>query len=289
MRLPGEPQFDVDPLRLNGRSVALERGEKGEYFIPLLNANPDEAFLLEIRYTVAGDGSRLDLPAFVEDAAVQQVYLCVYLPADKALLAATGPWTEANKWPLPSALGRSGNPGPDYGNELVAWVREGTKAGEVGQFPTDGKLYVYSALRPAAPPEGSLHTLSWNETGLNATVFLVAFALGVILLPATMGRRLAVGAAIILLVLAGVFCPTFSGQILNGALAAAVVVVLVLWASVYAAVQLPAQLARRKAAAASPAAAPPSVPIVASAVDASPAETPAEPPQAEGEGGRTNA
>ena len=93
MRLPDDPQFDVDPLRLNGRSVALERGQKGEYFVPLLNANPDEPFLLEIRYTVSGDGSRLDLPAFVEDAAVQQVYLCVYLPADAALLGATGPWT----------------------------------------------------------------------------------------------------------------------------------------------------------------------------------------------------
>ena len=157
--------------------------------MPLLNANPDEPFLLEIRYTICGDGSRLDLPALVEDAAVQQVYLCVYLPADKALLGAAGPWTEESSWPAGNAIGRSREPGADYGNALVAWVREGTKAGEVGQFPTDGKLHVYSALRPAPPPEGSLHTVSWNERGLNAAVFLVAIALGVILLPAKMGRR----------------------------------------------------------------------------------------------------
>ena len=247
IHLPDNPQFDVDPLRLNGASAPLGHGgQKGEYFVPLLNANPDEPFLLEIRYTICGDGSRLDLPALVEDAAVQQVYLCVYLPADKALLGAAGPWTEeVLLWPAGNAIGRSREPGADYGNALVAWVREGTKAGEVGQFPTDGKLHVYSALRPAPPPEGSLHTVSWNERGLNAAVFLVAIALGVILLPAKMGRRaLAVGAVIILLVLTGVFCPTFSGQILNGVLAAAVFVVLVLWVSAYAALRLPAQAGR---------------------------------------------
>jgi hypothetical protein len=39
----------------------------------------------------------------------------------------------------------------------------------------------------------------------------------------------AVGAAVIALVLSGTFCPTFSMQILNGILASAVLIVVVIW------------------------------------------------------------
>ena len=50
------------------------------------------------------------------------------------------------------------------------------------------------------------------------------------LLPARLpARALVVGAAIIALVLAGVFLPTFSMQILNGVLASAVFIVAVMW------------------------------------------------------------
>jgi len=49
-------------------------------------------------------------------------------------------------------------------------------------------------------------------------------------------------------VLAGVFCPTLSMQLLNGVLAAALVVVLVLWSVSYLAWKRPGQLARRPTA-----------------------------------------
>ena len=190
--------------------------------------------------------------------------------------------------------------GGDFADFIVAWAREGTKGGEVGQFPTDGSLHIYSALRPAPPPDGSLHLVFWNENWLKTTVFLAALLLGVILLPAKMGRRaLAVGAVIILLVLAGVFCPTFSRQILNWVLALAVVAVLVLWIAVYAAWRLPAQAARWRAGAATTGAAPPPNPGEAKAAaadrlmqaiaEAPPEEAPAEPLKPEGEGGQTHA
>ena len=159
--------------------------------MPLLSANPDEPFLLEIRYTVKGDGSSLDLPAFVEDAAVQQVYLCVYLPADKALLGATGPWTaESPDAPRP-AMSQFWPGGGDYGNALVAWVREGTKAGEVGNSPRRARC---TSTPPCGRPRRRMARCTRSpgmKLGLSVIVFLVAVALGVILLPATIGRRCA--------------------------------------------------------------------------------------------------
>ena len=54
--------------------------------------------------------------------------------------------------------------------------------------------------------------------------------LGLLLLPGRLpARALVVGAAVIGLVLAGVFLPTFSMQILNGVLGLAIFIVAVLW------------------------------------------------------------
>jgi hypothetical protein len=57
---------------------------------------------------------------------------------------------------------------------------------------------------------------------------------GVLLFPARTGvRSVAVGALIIVLVLCGVFLPTLSRQVLNGVLAAAILVVVLLWLMEY--------------------------------------------------------
>ena len=61
-------------------------------------------------------------------------------------------------------------------------------------------------------------------------VFVGALLLGLVLLPVRWSTRVvAIGAAVIALVLAGTFLPTFSMQILNGILLSAVVIVLVIW------------------------------------------------------------
>jgi hypothetical protein len=71
---------------------------------------------------------------------------------------------------------------------------------------------------------------------LNGLVFVGTVLLGLLLLPTRLfARVLAVGAAVIALVLAGVFIPTFSMQILNGVLFSAVFVVAVMWAVGFAA------------------------------------------------------
>jgi hypothetical protein len=231
IHLPEGAAFDTQPLRINGRRVSLETGQKGEFFVPLVDPNADAAFLLELRYTLPGDGSRLDLPAFPDEPAVVKAYLCVYLPETRALLGARGPWTEEFGWWLDPSLQWRPAPRVDA-NYLASWVREGVNlAAEPGEnFQTDGRLYMYSTLRPAAGPEGSLRTTTIDERWLSALVFLAVVVLGLLLLSARLPTRaVAVGAVVIALVLLGTFCPTFSMQILNGILVSALVIVAVIW------------------------------------------------------------
>ena len=96
--LPEGAAFDTQPVRINGRPVTLEKGQQNEYFVPLTNANADTPFVLELRYTVQGDGSRLDLPNFPQEPAVVKAYLCVYLPETRTLLGVRGPWSEEFQW-----------------------------------------------------------------------------------------------------------------------------------------------------------------------------------------------
>ena len=84
--LPKEAAFDAQPLRVNGRPVDLGTGGDGAYFVPLSAANPDTPVVVELRYTLPGDGRRLVLPAFPKEAAIVKEYLAVYLPQQKTLL-----------------------------------------------------------------------------------------------------------------------------------------------------------------------------------------------------------
>ncbi len=107
VELPAGAVFDAQPLRLNGRPAALEKGRQGQYFVPLLNVKADAPFVLEIRYALPGDGSRLDPPSFPEEQgatktypAVVKTYLAVYLPETRTLLGAAGrgPKSSAGKF-----------------------------------------------------------------------------------------------------------------------------------------------------------------------------------------------
>ena len=86
--------FDDQPIRVNGRRVTPERGGQDLIYVPLTGLNSDEPFLLEMRYTVAGDPSQIDLPIINDEPAVQKVYLCVYLPYERALWHKSGAWTD---------------------------------------------------------------------------------------------------------------------------------------------------------------------------------------------------
>lgn len=230
VKLPAQGKFDAEP-RINGRSVALEVGEKQQYFIPLTASNSDESLLLELRYTVPGDGRTLDIPEFPLEPAVQKLYLCVYLPQERALVGKHGPWTEEFRWDMTGPWDWS--PVPRISEqEILGWVTQGVSLDE--SFPTDGQLYVFSALHPAPAPAGSLRLSALDERILSLAVIGVVLLGGVVLLPARVGARAsAVGLLVIAAVLCGVFWPIFAWQILDGKLVAAVFVVLVVWAMRY--------------------------------------------------------
>ena len=60
------------------------------------------------------------------------------------------------RWQADSLLRWQPSPQTDV-SHLVSWVREGVPvAANQDNFQTDGRLYVYSTLRPSDPPEGSL-------------------------------------------------------------------------------------------------------------------------------------
>ena len=235
VRLPQGSQIDVDP-RIAGKPVALERGGEREFFIPLVGRNPEESFVLELRYTAPVERMhhlRLEYPSFGEDAAVQKVYLAVYVPQEYAVLGSEGPWTEEFAWDLDD-WGRWQPKAKMNEEDLLSWVAAGGAAGPGDAFPTDGRMHLYSALRPLEPEEGALHVRTLKSHWLHGLMFALVVLGGVVLFPArAAGRGVAVGILVIALVLCGVFLPTFSRQVLNGVLAAALLVVVLLWLMEY--------------------------------------------------------
>ena len=215
--------FDDQPIRINGRRVTPERGGQDLIYVPLTGLNSDEPFLLEMRYTVAGDPDKIDLPLIKDEPAVQKVYLCVYLPFERALWHKSGAWTDEavdehtmsiagllssyNSNSRASRMFRRRNENVD---EYLKWVRAGVKMDSSAnqKFEVDGRPYVFSALRPDPAPEGSLHLQTVNMTFLNVLVFGLMALLGVVLLRARLTTQLA-GALLVIaaLVFVGVFFP----------------------------------------------------------------------------------
>ena len=233
IKLAAEAQFDAQPVRINGQPVALERGDQGQLFIPLIGQDPNTPFTLELRYTIAGTHSELSIPEFPEDPAIQKIYLAAYLPDELTVVGSSGPWTEeftwssrgAFKW-IPSAT-RSDD-------ELQAWVREGVNGTPPPAFQTDGVLYLFSALRPAAPPEGDLKLWAIDERWLALLVFTPLLVVGLMLLKSSLNAKItAVAAVVIAIVMCGVFVPTFARQLLNQPMYAGLVIVGVAWFAWY--------------------------------------------------------
>ncbi|HUU09963.1 MAG TPA: hypothetical protein VM431_05425 [Phycisphaerae bacterium] len=298
VRLPENVKFDTEPLRLNGRAVSLERGDKegNTFFVPLVGQQAGEPFLLELRYTVSGAGLALECPVFPEEPAVQKVYLSAWLPSEWAYLGFVGPWTEEVVWHLGEDLWRPVPRRADAG--LIAWVREGlnVEGGAEQTFQTDGQAYLFSTLKPAAPPEGRLRLVAMDGNWLAVAVFAVIFVIGIALaLRPWTTRCVAAGAFIVLLVLLGVFAPNFVRQVAGGVMFAAIFIVLVIWLVWYLVWTRPRDphvIARRKARREAIEAARARAARVAAARPPAPPPQPDAPPPAEGsqsEGGENHA
>ena len=229
--LPAGVEFDTDPLRIDGRPVALESGQKDQYFVPLNGLPNDRPFLLELRYTLSGSGTRVDLPAFTDEPAVQKVYVSVFLPEEQELLGSHGPWTNEQQTHDGSIFSQLRTPRSAESN-LVDWVHEGVPVtgNPADSFPVDGQPYVFSTLRPAAGAAGSLRLTTFSGQWLRFLVFACVMGLGVALVRRPLAARGAALALLVIgLVLIGVFLPTFAMQILNGGLWLAIILTAIVW------------------------------------------------------------
>ena len=153
LQLPAEAQLDTDPLRINGRRITLERGDDDRsYFVPLIGMAPNEPFLLELRYTTSGNGSRLTYPGFPDEPAVQKVNLLAYVPQERSLLGHAGPWTDELIWVRGNLATQQPVPRVNA-DELLRQLTQGINlAGNPAEeFPVDGRPLLFSTLRPPDP------------------------------------------------------------------------------------------------------------------------------------------
>ena len=237
--------FDDQPIRVNGRRVTPERGGQDLIYVPLTGLNSDEPFLLEMRYTVPGDPHQIDLPLFKDEPAIQKVYLCVYLPFERALLHKSGAWTdEAVDEHTRSIAGLLSSNSPNSTvsrmfrrrnenvDDYLTWVQAGVALDSSAnqKFEVDGRPYVFSALRPDPAPAGSLHLRTINMTFLNVLVFGMIALLGLVLLRARFTTQLAAALLVIAtFVIAGVFFPLVTEHLFSEALLLTASVVALAW------------------------------------------------------------
>ena len=242
IRLPGEVSFDTQPLRINGRPVPLERGEGGDFFVPLVSQNQDESFLLELRYVVSGGGLALQGPVFPKEPAIQQVYLSVFLPDEMVYLGRRGPWNAEIVWRLNGFAAKPIARRDRTNAWLLKWVARnlGLDRDSLDNFATDGQHLLFSTLRPVPGPEGALRIAAMREWVLQTILIILIIGLGVALLAVSLGRRLViVGLAIVVVVLLAVFTPSFARAIVNNGTIAAGFIVFIIWVLWHLLVTLP--------------------------------------------------
>jgi hypothetical protein len=232
VQLPTGVEFDADPLRINGKVQPLKQSDDGTLFIPISDSS-DEPFLLELRYTVPGDHRRLDLPVFPaqkpiqSEPAVQKVFLAVYLPEETVHLGSFGPWT-------PYASPKLFRPTTSLENDrhLLTWISEGIKLTDQHylNFPTNGRLHTFTTLRPAPPPNGSLRLVAFSRRGLDAILFGTLGLFGIALVRRSpQAKLICLLAAVLVVIVADVFVPTFASQLLQERLLLGVGAVVVIW------------------------------------------------------------
>ena len=283
IKLPGvDPKdpsrnLDTQPLRINNQAAPLEK-DATQFYIPLTGHSPDEDVLVEIRYTIDGGPSQLELPEFPDDPAVQQVYLAAYLPEEWTVLGVGGPWTDETSVTFIDRTWRADAPDDaSILNRLRSGIGGAGTAGDT--FATDGKRYLFSALRPDAGSAGALRLTTMHENAVNIGIFLIVAIVGLVLTAQPIGVRLWwLAGLVILLVLAAVFAPTLAAALLGEPLKWALILVLAVWLVRFLAWAIPQVLAWLQSRQARAAAAAAAVAAAAATATPPPAEVSAQPP-----------
>ncbi|WP_460167454.1 hypothetical protein [Thermostilla marina] len=202
------------------------------YYVPLVGTEPGEPVVLELRYTLPGDGSEIPLPTFPIDSdvqpqapAVQKIYLGMYLPEEICLFSHNGTWTEEFTW---SRLRLDLRAMPAVNDsDLLEWASEGVS---VGTFPTDGTFYVFSAVDPRDTPEQRLRLTLVDNRVLHLIVAGCALLIGIVLLPfGWRTRTLAITGLVVAWIVMWIVAPIPAQQIVGKGMAAGAVIVVIVW------------------------------------------------------------
>ncbi len=226
------PTYSSIPSRC-GSMVARRRWRRGaqdEFFVPLVGRASGEAFLLELRYTIPDSSTKVELPTFRDEPAVQKVFVSLFLPRQWELIGYDGPWTDEQAAPN---LFSSMEPRTRHNDgDLLSWVVEGLTlpANPADSFPVDGQSHIFSTLRPDGGDSGSLRLNTFNRQWLQVLIFLAIAGLAVLLLGKSWSQRGAALAALaIVLLVSGVFAPTFAAQLMFGGLWWGLALAFLLW------------------------------------------------------------
>jgi hypothetical protein len=230
IQLPDAVEFDREPLRINGTAVGLEQGDKNTFYIPLTGRDAESAWVIDLRYNLT-DAAIIAPPVFSEDPAVQKVYMCIYLPEERALSGYSGPWNPEMQWGWTRGLNRDPHlrRSPE---ELINWIGEGIAlpADWAAAFQVAGRPHLFSALQPQAPPDGGLRLFAWSRTGMDLAVIGAVIAVGVVFLRRPASARVGViGVAVAAALLCAIFLPTLATQLLDGTLGFGTAGIVLLW------------------------------------------------------------
>jgi len=234
VRLPAEANLELNPFCINGLPVSLQTGQGGALALPLMTANAEKPFVLEIRYTLTG-AKTYSLPEFLDETAVQKVYLCAFVPAAQDVVGTFGTWAEGFEWHWGDQhrwVPFNSNPMETH-ESLVEWVcKDNSDALSAAKaFPVDGTPLVFSTLQPD-PQDLRSNVRLWtlDHRMLDAWIFGVALLGGALLVLTSLMNRIIVAAVLVVaLVFLGVFWPTLSLHVFGCPLFAAVAIVLLFW------------------------------------------------------------
>lgn len=233
-------EFDIDPVRVDGRNVTLEKGREHEFFIPLGTSKGESVHLLELRYTLADRAQSFILPAFADSPAIQKVYLSVNLPEHQSVIAVDGPWSPEMRWLWQPQSGRTLR---RWGyvprsvrseSELLAWVTHGAPQPPTPRdtLVSDGRVFLFAAIDPTR--EAALRLSIVDGGSLQALVCALVLIGGALLIRSSCEQRLlAGGASFALFIVLGVFRPYLWYELVNDGLFAALGLVAVLWTVEY--------------------------------------------------------
>ncbi|MDG2468531.1 MAG: hypothetical protein P8M80_04575 [Pirellulaceae bacterium] len=230
--------FDSQPVRINGNPVNLEIGTDDQLFIPLTGIKSDEPFLLDLRYKVDAEASRIVLPSFADEPAMQKVYLCVHVPQERAVIGSLGPWTNEllknkSSWRVLTDRAINEYAGGDELRWRVDQIKQDIQNGvndlnPSPEFNTDGRRYLFSSLRPG--PEEELKVISISKVWLHSTVVILVFLVGLPLYRRPFTLQLSgLFFLIAIFVMSGVFFPMLARQILGSVLLISTGLVVLIW------------------------------------------------------------